>query len=349
MRKILVALVLLTVLAAGWPSAQAPVLDVYFVDVEGGQATLFVTPSGQTMLVDAGFPGDRDASRIAEVATTAGVKQIDYFVNTHFHTDHIGGAATLAAKLPIRTFVDHGPNIEAPAAGATSATARAYTDYVALRGRGQYIVARPGDTLPVAGLGVSIVSAGDKMITAPLAGAGAANPACADFQPKDDASNPQLGNENAQSTGMVISYGRFRMLDLGDLTWNREHQLACPRNLIGTVDLYLTTHHGQNISNLPALVKAVAPRVALMNNGGRKGGNVETFQTLHALPGLLDLWQIHFAVAAGKEHNTADQLIANPDDTTSHYLKLAARNDGSFTLLNTRNNFSKQYPAGGRD
>jgi beta-lactamase superfamily II metal-dependent hydrolase len=343
MRNTIAALSIISVAAAGWLMAQTPALDVYFIDVEGGQATLFVAPTGQSMLVDAGFPGDRDAGRIAAVASTAGVKQIDYFVNTHFHADHIGGVAALAAQVPIRNFVDHGANIEAPAPGAAGATAAAYNAYVALRERGQYSVAKPGGKVPIAGIDVAIVSAADKMITSPLPGAGAANPACADFQPKDDASNVQLGNENAQSTGMVISYGRFRMLDIGDLTWNREHQLACPNDLIGPIDLYLTTHHGQNISNLPALVKAVAPRVAIMNNGGRKGGNVETFQTLHALPGLLDLWQLHFAVAAGKEHNTADQLIANLDDTTSHYLKLTARNDGSFTVLNTRSNFSKSY------
>jgi beta-lactamase superfamily II metal-dependent hydrolase len=318
---------------------------VYFVDVEGGQATLFVAPSGQTMLVDSGFPGDRDPDRIVAVATAAGVKQIDYFVNTHYHADHIGGVSTLAPKLPMRVFVDHGPSIEPPGTpGVSRGTLQAFDAYTAIRDRGQHIVAKPGDTLPIAGLGVSIVSAAARTITVPLAGAGAANPACAGFVPKDESTDIQLGNENAQSVGMVISYGRFRILDLGDLTWNHEHDLACPRNLVGTVDVYLTTHHGQNISSLPALVRAVAPRVAIMNNGGRKGGAVETFQTLHALPGLRDLWQLHFAVAAGAEHNAPEQFIANPDDSTAHYMKLAARQDGSFTVTNTRNGFEKTYP-----
>jgi len=154
-----------------------------------------------------------------------------------------------------------------------------------------------------------------------------------------------IAGENGASLGMVIELGRFRLLDIGDLTWNHEHDLVCPQNLLGRIDLYLTTHHGQDISNNPVLVKAVAPRVAIMNNGSRKGGAIPTFQTLHGQPGLLDLWQLHFAMAAGTAHNTTEPLIANPDDTTAHYLKLTARSDGSFTVLNSRNNVSKDYPA----
>ena len=330
--------------SVGSQGSRGSVLDVYFVDVEGGQATLFVSPSGQTLLVDAGNPGERDADRIALVAKQAGVTQIDYFVNTHYHSDHVGGLPQLAARLPIRTFIDHGPNIEDPAAGGTGrGTGQVFNAYVPIRDRGPHVVAKPGDTIPIEGIDVRVVSAAGKLIVNPLPGAGAPNPACEGFQAKDESANPLLAGENAQSVGMVISYDRFRLLDIGDLTWNREHDLACPRNLLGTVDVYLTTHHGMDISNLPALVKALSPRVAIMNNGGRKGGAIATFQTLHALLGLQDLWQLHYAVAAGTEHNAPEALIANPDDTTAHYVKISARSDGSFTVSNSRNGFQKEY------
>jgi competence protein ComEC len=346
MRNTFIALIA-TALVCSTPAVraqQAKALDVYFVDVEGGQATLFISPSGQTLLVDAGNPGERDAGRIADVAKQAGVSGIDYFVNTHYHGDHVGGLPQLAARLPIRTFVDHGPNVEDPAAGGTGrGTAQAFNAYVPIRDRGRHIVAKAGDTIPIAGLDVRVVSSAGRLITEPLPGAGARNPACEGFQPKDEAANPLLAGENAQSVGMVIGHGSFRLLDIGDLTWNREHGLACPRNLIGTVDVYLTTHHGMDISNLPALVKALAPRVAIMNNGPRKGGAIPTFQLLNGLPGLQDLWQLHFAMGAGTEHNAPETFIANPDDTTAHYVKVSARADGSFTVTNSRNGFQKQY------
>jgi beta-lactamase superfamily II metal-dependent hydrolase len=338
----IVTAIVLAAFGIGSGFAQRDTLDVYFVDVEGGQATLFVSPSGQSVLVDAGFPGERDAGRIAEVAKLAGVTRLDYFVNTHFHTDHIGGIVPLVEKVPVATFVDHGPTIEPTPAGRGGRSN--YDAYVEIRGRGKYQLVKPGDALTLTGMSFDIVSAAGKLLTSPMTGAGALNPACAGFQPKDETANVQLGNENAQSVGMVIALGQFRLLDLGDLTWNREHELACPRNLLGTVDVYLTTHHGQDISNLPALVQAVQPRVAIMNNGGRKGGAVATFQTLRSVKTLEDLWQIHTAVAAGPE-NTSEPLIANLDDTTAHYIKLTARRDGSFTVTNSRNGHTKTYAA----
>jgi hypothetical protein len=175
-----------------------------------------------------------------------------------------------------------------------------------------------------------------------LPGAGAANPLCSEFQPKDETKDPLLAGENAQSVGTVISLGKFRMADFGDLTWNHEHGLACPRNLVGSVDLYLTTHHGQNISGLPMLVYALHPRAAVMNNGAKKGGAPETFQILHKAPGLNDLWQLHYAVDA-KELNSAADLIANLDESTAYYLKVTARADGSFTITNSRNGYHKDY------
>jgi competence protein ComEC len=323
-------------------------LDVYFIDVEGGQSTLFVSPSGQSLLVDTGWPGARDADRIASVAKQAGITQIDFLVLTHYHGDHAGGVVDLAARIPIKMFIDHGPNIE-DALG----TPQIYAAYLPVRGKGQHIVAKPGDKLPIKGANFQVVSAAAETITKPLPGAGAANPLCVQFQPKDESRDPLIGGENKQSVGMVISLVKFRMVDFGDLTWNKEHDLACPNNLVGTIDLYVVSHHGQDISSLPMLVQAMHPRVAVMDNGAKKGGAIATFETLKKSPGLEDLWQLHYAVDAG-DHNSPEQFIANlgvggtpatgvPDEGTVYYVKLAARADGSFTVTNSRNGNHKDY------
>jgi beta-lactamase superfamily II metal-dependent hydrolase len=329
---------------------QRDTLDIYFVDVEGGQATLFVSPSGQSMLVDTGFPGERDPLRIVEAAAAAGVKQIDYLVTTHYHSDHVGGVAELAPRLPIRTFVDHGANVEAPPPGGRGlGTEARYQAYLPVRDKGRHLQVAPGDRVPIEGLDVRVVSSGAKVIAAPLEGApgaGAANARCPAFEAKDEAANPLLAGENAASVGTVVQFGQFRLVNLGDLTWNYEQRLACPQNLIGTVDVYLTTHHGQDISGLPILVHAMAPRVAVMNNGAKKGGAVATFQSLRQSPGLVDLWQLHnSAAAAAGGHNAPEPFVANVDETTAHYIKITARRDGSFTVTNGRSGFQKQYPA----
>jgi competence protein ComEC len=323
-------------------------LDVYFVDVEGGQSTLFVSPSGQTLLVDTGWPGARDADRIASIAKLAGITQVDFLVLTHYHVDHTGGVVDLAARIPIRNFVDHGPTVD-----KLVNVPQYYAAYLTVRDKGKHILAKPGDTIPIAGIDVQIVSAAAKTILEPLPGAGAANPLCADFQPKDEVKDPMVGGENKNSVGMVISLGKFRVVDFGDLTWNKEHDLACPNNLVGAIDLYLVSHHGKETSSLPMLVYAMHPRVAMMNNGANKGAELPTFETLKNSPGLEDLWQLHYAVDAGK-HNTPEQFIANlgvggtkdtgvPDENPVNYIKVSARTDGSFTVTNSRNGFHKEY------
>ena len=323
-------------------------LDVYFIDVEGGQSTLFVTPAGQSLLIDTGWAGGRDADRIVGVAKQAGLAQIDYLVTTHYHGDHVGGLADLAAKFPIKTFVDHGP-----AAEETLSVPQSYATYLKVREKGQHIEAKLGAHLPIKGADFEVVAAAAQTIAKPLPGAGAANPLCAEFQPKDEVKDPLIAGENKQSVGMVISLGKFRMIDFGDLTWNKEHDLACPNNLIGTIDLYVVSHHGQDISSLPMLVHAMHPRVAVMDNGAKKGGAVATFETLKKSPGLEDLWQLHYAVDAG-DHNSPEPLIANlgtggtlmtgvPDEGTPNYIKVTARADGSFTVTNTRNGNHKEY------
>jgi competence protein ComEC len=296
------------------PLAQAQqkkALEVYFIDVEGGQSTLFVSPSGQSLLVDTGWPGDRDAGRIAAMAKMAGVSQIDYLVLTHYHADHAGGVVTLAGLIPIKNFVDHGTPME-----EVRNVPQAYAAYLKVRAEGKHILAKPGDKIPVQGLDVQVISAAQETITKPLPGAGAANPLCSGFLPKDETLDPLVGGENKASVGVVISLGKFRLGDFGDLTWNKEHDLACPNNLIAAV---------------------------------------ATFETLKSSPGLEDLWQLHYAVDAG-DHNMPEKFIANqgtggtlatgvPNEGAVNYIELAARPDGSFTVKNSRNGFHKDYAA----
>lgn len=336
MRHVLPLLVAASIAAAPRIGAQAvKPLQIHFIDVEGGQATLFVLPSGESLLIDAGFPGNngRYADRIAAAATTAGITRIDTLVVTHYHIDHVGGVPAIAERLPIARFVDHGPTVE-----KGDQPAALYNAYEALRAKGQHTIARPGESLRVGDLDIRFLSSAGALITTAVDGGEAPNPLCADYTPKEP--DP---TENAQSVGMLLTYGRFRMLDLGDLTWNKEHDLACPNNLVGTIDLYLTTHHGQNISGLPALVHAVHPRAAIMNNGARKGGSAEAWTGAHTSPGLEDLWQLHYATVSDAAHNSPEAFIANLDETTGHEIAVSAQTDGSFVVVNARNGHSKAY------
>jgi beta-lactamase superfamily II metal-dependent hydrolase len=321
-------------------------LTAYFIDVEGGQSTLLVSPSGQSLLIDAGWPGTRDADRIMAVVKQAGITQIDYFVLTHYHVDHAGGVPELASRIPIRNFVDHGPTHD-PLVNVP----QYYAAYLKVREKGQHILAKPGDKIPISGLDVQIVSAASNTITEPLPSGGAPNPLCADFQPKDEIKDPMVGGENKQSVGTVISLGKFRLSDFGDLTWNKEHDLACPNNLIGAIDVYVVSHHGKETSSLPIMIHAMHPRVAVMNNGANKGAEIPTFLTLKSSPGFEDLWQLHYGVEAASR-NSSEQFLANlgtagtkdsgvPDESPANYIMLSARADGGFTMTNSRNGFSK--------
>lgn len=334
------ALLLLACLWTPCLALAAKTLDVYFIDVEGGQATLVVTPSGQSILTDVGWPGfsGRDANRILAAAKAAKVKAIDYLVITHYHTDHVGGIDQLAGKIPIRNFVDHGGTVE------TSKTAgELFGAYEKAFATGKRLSVKPGDTLPLKGVEMVVVAANGEKIQQPIAGGGAANPLCAGAEKRND--DP---SENARSVGTLLTFGKFRMINLGDLTWNKELELVCPNNSVGTVDVYLTTHHGMNMSGPAAIVHALAPRVAIMNNGARKGGTAEAWQVVKKSPGLEDLWQVHFAIAGGKENNSPEVFIANPEEGAGdlgHYLKLSAMPDGSFTVTNSRNKYAKSYAA----
>ena len=343
-----------TVLSAATSSSQIrDTLDIYVIDVEGGEATLFVAPSGESMLVDTGWPGfdGRDADRIAAAAQDAGVTQIDHLLVTHFHTDHMGGSAQLADRLPIVNYLDHGTTVDEGARPRA-----AFERYVALRRGATHRMVAPGDVVPIDGLDVHIIAADGAVLTTALPGAGQPNAHCEDFPFHGADILSRYGDaEDQRSVSAVVGFGRFRTVIMGDLTWNREHPLMCPTNNVGTVDLYLVSHHGSDTSGSDALVQALEPRVAVMNNGPGKGGGPGTFERLGRVPGLEDLWQNHYAVGVD-DANQSEAFIANlqdfagsDDDAAVHlgaayWTHIAAARDGSFTVTNSRNGFSRRYP-----
>ena len=327
-------------LIAATAFAASKTLDVWVIDTEGGKAVLILSPSGQSMLIDTGFPGnnDRDTTRILEACKLAGVTKLDVLVTTHYDLDHVSNTPSFVAKMPVALFVDHGPAVVTDQ--RTLAAVKAYDD---LWAQARHIVAKPGDKIPFAGVDVQVLGAAFEAIKAPLKGAGQPNPACAEVQPKTWPRTNEDVSENAASVATLFTFGSFRMLDMGDMTWNRESQLVCPNNLIGTVDLFLINHHGADLSNNPALVNAVHPRVAVMNNGFRKGGSASVVALYRSLSWLEGFYMIDRSTSAG-DGNPPEAFIANIDPASDgHWIKISAENNGTMVVTNGRTGESKTY------
>jgi competence protein ComEC len=318
-------------LAAAAASLAAKNLDIYVIDVEGGKSVLLVSPSGESMLFDVGWPAsnNRQASteRIVEVVKAAGLKRIDLLVISHFDIDHIGDVAALAARIPIGHVFDHGG----------SQTNPRFAAYAAIRDKIGHTVLKPGDKVPVKGVDIQVLSAGGKLIRKK----GNPNPLCASY--KQPAALP--GDvEDDNSIGLLITLGKFRMLDLADLEAHYSHDLVCPANMIGHVDVYNVNVHGQYKGIAPELVGALNAPVIIQANGPRKGADAQSWPVLKAAPGLKDIWQLHTSLNAGKDANPPDGFVANLEPSDGfRWIEISAAKSGKFTVTNTRNGFSKAY------
>jgi competence protein ComEC len=326
-------------MCASYLAAASKNLEIYWIDTDGGASTLIVSPSGESMLVDSGnrTPDDRDAKRIYAAAQQAGLKKIDILLTTHFHSDHMGGMAALAKLIPIEMYMDHGESVEI-ARPDVAAVYKAYEELSA----GKRRILKAGDRIPLKGIDIDVIMSAGAAISKPLKGAGAPNAACADFKPHGEEEDP----DNDQSVGFVLQFAKFRFIDMGDLTWNSEQKLVCPVNLIGKVDLFQVTHHGLDRSNSPQFVWAIQPKVAVMNNGARKGGPPSVFDVLRHSPGLEDIWQVHMALGTPKEINTGEDMIANLGPSANckgSSLMVSVDPGGRYTVTNQRNGYQKSY------
>jgi len=334
---LLACIPMLTFSRAQAQTSESKHLLIYTIDVEGGQSTLLVSPSGASILIDTGWPGNngRDAVRIQAAMKDAGISQIDHVLITHFHTDHVGGVPELVKRVKVGEFLDHGPNRE-----DSDITRHDFAAYLkAIDGTPRRIV-HPGDTIAIPGLKVVVLVADGEHIAAVPGIKPEPNPYCA-----TERAWPVDPSENARSNGVLVTFGKFEFLDLGDLTGAKEVALVCPNNPIGAVDLYLVDHHGMNLSNARALVDAIHPVASIMINGAHKAGMPEAWQTVHDSPGMQDLYMLHTAEGSDAAHNSAEPLIANPKGITTDgaYFKVVASSSGAFSITNTRTGQTKDY------
>ncbi|NNC64662.1 MAG: MBL fold metallo-hydrolase [Gammaproteobacteria bacterium] len=339
--RCLIVLVLLALPLSAALAQNRDTLDIFVIDTEGGEAVLYIAPTGEAMLYDTGRP--ETFNRIRGLIEQEQIPVLDLVIVSHYHGDHVGGAGDLPS-LPVRNFrqfIDHG----AYTTEVQPNQSVNFERYLAVRNLAKARRAEPGETLSFGEVDVHVVGSSGERITTPVPGAGAPNPLCRNHVPKRDI----RAVENDEVVSVVVRYRDFVFLELGDMLWNHEQEVVCPDNLLGTVDVYHTSGHGAHWGSNPVMVDAVQPRVAVMNNAHVKGGDTVTFDTLRNSPRMQDVWQIHYSSEnARARDNSDDDFIANLDDApghVGHYIKFSVRPDGSFTVMNSRNGFTKDYPA----
>ena len=328
-----------TLLSAGTLRAQSGTLDIYWIDVEGGGATLVVAPSGESLLFDTGFkrPDDRDAKRVYAVTQAAGLKKIDYLMITHYHADHVGGLDALAKMIPIARYFGHGGTIDKENTEWGESFKR--------NSEGKRTFLKLGDEIPLKGVKVQALSANMAYQTE-LLGNEEPNLLCEEAGHK-----PPDSLENQRNVAVLLTYGKFKFLDPGDMPWEREMELACPINKLGTVTLYQTGKHGGwDGGGAPAFLYAIKPQVIVVNNGATKGMGIPRghghYERMTRSPGVEGIWEVHMS-PEGPEHNAPENMIANIDKNPEHaqvsWIKASVTADGKIVVTNSRNRFSKTY------